>query len=273
MAEDAGVYRLRSIKAIVLSLAFVGGVLSAFPAEWKNLERSCHVTGPRCGAGYLRGKVVLVCTDPSHAGRLEDIWRSFRSKPFVVIGSFAEKPSVEVSFPVYAGAELATNVPPASFYAVDETGKIAYRGADERLATETVVTLLTDMEVPADEQAWRRYLDYEFAELPGQACIRYLAFRKKFPESAKDYAERFDALLKLPEIKKLVGLVRLAKNAKDSRPLDPETAARQRSELAERLAEAIERYSGLKDSENALIAQEAKNALADLVRAKAALAD
>lgn len=254
--------------------AVVGALLACFCAaaavEWQNIDEAHYVAGRKCSSGYLQGKVTLVYRDAAMAPRMEELWTSFKTKPFVVLGSYG-KATDGVSHPVYRDADLTTNQCSESIFIIDAKGKRRFRGKDDHRATEVLVTLLTDMEFPKNEKQWRQFLDYEMDNLPGRGYLRYQEFRKKFPEAARDYEAKFDALSKIPRIKDLADLLKFAKAAKDHRAIDPKKAARLKSKIAERIDKALERYAPLKESDDPRVVQEAKNALADLAWAKAAL--
>ena len=117
---------------------------------------------------------------------------------------------------------------------------------------------------------WRRFLDYELTALPGRAFLRLEEFRKKFPVEAKEYAEAGRKLEKTPDIKKLVELVKFAKQAKDMRAFRAEQKDK-KAKFAKMIEGAISKYASLKESEDPRVAQEAKNAIADLLWTQAAL--
>jgi len=259
---------------------------AAFAADgvaWKNLDDLHRIGGRKVSEGYLRGKVVLVCrwgydSQPSQAllPRMEEIWRSFKSKPFVLLGGHcpgrgetdAVKTFVEgkkFTCPIYEDAGLSENEPEGLdvpfLYVVDETGKVRYKGKDERLATERIVTLLTDMEAPKNVAMWESFLNFELMALPGRGFIRLSEFRKKFPEAAKKYDEEYKRLKNDAEVQKLVRLVAFAKMAKDFDPANKKTKGKV---TKSRIETTVKVYEPLKESKNALVAQEAKNSLADL---------
>lgn len=242
----------------------------AFAVDWQNLDEEHYLGGRKCSAGYLLGKVTLVCQDVSLANRMEDVWTSFKMKPFVLIGAYPKAPK-NVSHPVYKGVTIPGKAAESPLYVVDATNQVRYQGSDERRATEIVVTLLTDMESPKSEAQWRKFLDYEFATLPGHAYLRFAEYKKKFPEAAKEYSPKFAEIAKIPDLKKLADLVKFAKSVKDLRAIDPKKARMVKSRLAGKIDDAVKKFEPLKESENPLVVQEAKNALADLAWARAAL--
>ncbi len=259
--------RRRATAALLAALLLPCALLAG---SWSNLDEAHYVAGRQCSDGYLVGKVVLVCQDVSLSRRMEEIWTSFKTKPFVLLGTFPRAPKA-VSFPVYRGAAYSEKETTKPLYLVDALGKVRYLGADERRATELLVTFLTDLESPKGEEQWREFLEFELENLPGHAYVRYLDFKKKFPQEAKAYERRFADLAKIPDVKKLVELVRLAKTVKDCRAIDPKKERLVKSRLAGRIKDALAKYAFLKDAENPLVVQEAKNALAELAWAKATL--
>ena len=258
--------------------------------EWRNVDAEHHLGGRKASNGYLQGKVVLVdrwgakCP-PCRAllPRVEDLWKSFKQKPFVVLGGHCKgwggaeevKALIEknkLTYPVYEDAGLAENEPAFNaipyLYVVDETGKVVYRGHDERLATEALVTALTDMEAPKDAAQWKRFLDYELEHLPCQAYIRLRDSRKKFAKEAKAYAAKEKELMAIPNLKKVAELVEFAKKAKDPPVFGPKDKAK-KTKYQKLVKDVISKCEAFKGHSDPRVAQEAKNALADLIWAEA----
>ena len=263
----------------------VGAALSAGAVEWKNVDEAHYLAGRKCSEGYLRGKVVLVdrwglkCP-PCRAllPRVEEIWTSFKTKPFVVLGGHCEgwgaadgvKALVAekgLTYPVYEGAGLAVGEPQFDaipfLYVVDETGKVVYLGRDEKTATQAVVQALTDLESPRNLAQWKRFLDFEIEMLPGRAYLRMEEFSKKFPKEAKEYAAKFKALKAVPDVKKLAELVAFAKKAKDPRVFGPKDKAK-KAKYVQLLKGGLSKFASLRESKDPRVAQEAKNSLADI---------
>ena len=274
--------------SILILLSLV--LLSAPAAEWRNVDAAHYLAGRKASAGYLQDKVVLVVKwgAKGDAGkellsRAEELWTSFKSKSFVVLGgpvggtdaaeaAKASAAAAKVSFPVYADAGLATNEPAFAeqpfLYVVDETGKFIYRGMDDRLATQALVQALTDSESPRSLKQWRRYLGHEFAHLPAHAYLRLKAFKEKYPKEAGEYLPQAKELVKLDGLKKVADLVDFARRAKDAPKFGPKEKAKQ--EKYEALVRGvIESCAPLKTVADPRLAQEAKNALADLKWAEA----
>lgn len=268
--------------------AFAVAAAGAAPAaEWRNLTPECHLGGRKASSGYLQGKTVLVYRwdAASRASlnllpRMEQVWRNFKSKPFVVLGAHegADEGALRtalnensLSFPVYREAGLAFGAPPAGvlpfMYVVDGSGKVVYRGRDERIATQACVIAITDAESPKNLAQWRRFLDYELENLPGRAYLRVLDFRKAFPEEARSYDPRARKLAEVPHVKKLAELVKEARELKDCSLRDE----KERIRHSGKIDSAIRRYSFLVSHSDPRVVQEAKNAIADLKWTKASL--
>lgn len=276
-----------SVLAVAVMCAAVAGAV-----EWKNVDTDHYRGGRKASEGYLQGKVVLVdrwgakCP-PCRAllPRIEEIWKSFKTKPLVVLGGHCEgwgsedavKKLIEengLSFSVYEGAGLKNGEPKFDsipfLYVVDETGFVVYMGHDERKATESIVTALTDMESPRNVNQWKKFLDYELKELPGRAYLRADEFRKKFPAEAKEYMAQFKDLTSIPDVKKLSELVAFARRAKDMPAFSAKDKAK-KQKFMKTVKDAITKYGVLKDSKDPRVSREAKNSLADLQWTLAAL--
>ena len=260
--------------------------------EWKNVDEEHYLGGRKASAGYLQGKVVLVdrwgakCP-PCRAllPRVEEIWNSFKTKQFVVLGGHCKNwgspdevkaciAENSLTYANYQGAGLAVGEMPFDaipfLYVVDETGKTVYCGRDERAATQAIVTALTDMDAPKNLTQWKRFLDFELENLPGRAYLRMGEFKKKFPKEAKGYEAKFKELCAVPNVKKLAELVDFAKKAKDMRAFDEKKKV-QKAKFAKLVKDALSKYASLKESKDPRVVQEAKNSLADLKWTQAAL--
>ena len=275
------------MKNLFLLIAAASLSLSASAVDWRNLDEEHHLAGRKASKGYLRGKVVLVdrwgvnCA-PCRAllPRMEEIWQSFKTKPFVLLGGhckgWGDADGVQslvrelgLTYPIYQDAGLAALEPRFNaipfLYVVDETGKVVYRGRDERAATQAIVTALTDMESPRDAAEWKRFLGFELEYLPGKAFLRLAEFKKKFPAEAKAYAEKEKELKAIKDVKKLAELVDFARKAKDMRRFGEKQQMRQKR-YEKLVKDALEspKYKPLLESDNPFVVQEAKNCLADL---------
>ena len=275
-----------------LVLTVVCAAFAASAVEWKNVDAEHYLGGRKASAGYLQGKVVLVdrwgakCP-PCRAllPRVEELWQSFKAKPFVILGGHCEgwgnadavKKLIrenKLSYPVYEGAGLKDGEPKFDaipyLYVVDETGKVVYRGHSERDATQAIVMALTDMESPRSVEQLKRFLDFELENLPGRAYLRANEFRKTHPQEAKAYYLKFRELVSIPYVKELSELVTLARQVKDAPAFGAKEQAKKavfKADLKKKLA----KYVFLTDSADPRVAQEAKNSLADIKWALAAL--
>ena len=174
------------MKAVFLVCA-VAAVFGARAELWRGLEDANHYSGPKITEADLAGKVVLVdCwginCPPCRAllPRMEEIWSSFKTKPFVLLGSHCQgkdeaavKELVtknKLTYPVYqfAGSVNAPNFSGLPFmYVVNHRGKVVYAGSSERDATEALVTAIGYVGMPPDI-------------VPGVAFRKYKALEKKF---------------------------------------------------------------------------------------------
>ena len=253
--------------------------------EWKNIDADHHLGGRKASAGYLQGKVVLVDRWGAHCPpcrallpRVEEIWQSFKTKPLVILGGHckgwgsAEEVKVlidenKLTYPVYEDAGLATGEPKFDaipfLYVVDETGKVVYLGRDERNATQAIVTALTDMEAPKSVVQWKRFLDYELEHLPCRGYLRLRDFRKKFPKEAKAYEAKAKELASIPDLKKAADFIEFAKKAKDPPVFGPKDKAK-KAKYEKLVNDMVSKGEAFKSHPDPRVAQETKNALADL---------
>lgn len=157
------------MKRIMLTGLVTGLLFAAQAAGWKGLGESNHYAGPKVTEADLAGKVVLVdCwgvnCPPCRAllPRMESIWKSFKSKPFVLLGSHRQGSQPDkvaelvkangLTYPQYEQAGIASGEP--SFrsipflYVVNHRGRIVYSGNSEREATEAVVNALGEIGAP-----------------------------------------------------------------------------------------------------------------------------
>lgn len=151
------------LKKMIVVLAAGCGALAAPAERWRGLGEGAYYSGPKLTEEDLAGKVVLVdCwgvnCPPCRAllPRMEQIWQSFKSKPFVLLGSHRQGRQAgkvaelvkesKLTYPMYDGAGLASGEPAFNaipfLYVVNHRGKVVYSGHDERAATEAVVTAI-----------------------------------------------------------------------------------------------------------------------------------
>ena len=119
------------------------------------------------------------------------------------------------------------------------------------------------MEAPRSLVQWKRFLDFELQNLPGRAWQRAEEFRKKFPNESKEYAAQFKELAAVPDVKTPAALVSVAREAKDHPDFGPKEQMK-KAKLKKSMEDALRKYASLKQSSDPRVAQEAKNALADI---------
>jgi len=272
-----GAVRILAMTALALTSVSVRGAVG-----WKNLDEGHRLSGRRASAGYLQGKVVMVdrwaaksqsCSE--RLPRLEAIWQSFKGPSFVLLGGHCSRGGTEeearrliretgVTYPVYADAGLSEGEPAFRkvpfVYVVDPTGTIRYQGRSEREATDVVVGLVAKWDSPKTLEDWKSCLEYELLNQPAHALLRFERFEKAFPAEAPSYSPQVSVLKRLPGMEDLLRLVRISVRVYEYRPKD----AHERQVLAKRIAETVDKYAFLKQSKDPQIAQEAKNALAEM---------
>ena len=172
------------IMAAVLATA---GVVQAM--NWTGLGEENHYSGQKLTEESLAGKVVMVdewgfrCP-PCRAllPRMEQLWQSFKSKPFVLVGSHRQghRPDEvkalidehKLTYPIYDRFGLADGEPDNGggipfIYVVNHRGKVVYSGRSERDATQAVVEAITKVGMPPDL-------------LPEVQLVKYKNLQKKF---------------------------------------------------------------------------------------------
>lgn len=285
----------------ILTVALVAATTVVSAAyEWENIKPEAKLGGRMMSAGYLRGKVVLLdrrdygsMSQAAAIKQLQSIWATYKTKPFVVLGSHhgsSSKEKVEetlkklgVTYPVYNDVRLikpdaneqelaimqaAWEKTEPTITIVDATCKRKlYVGKDDRASQGVVGSALMATSTPPGAKQYQFLLDYEIEMLPGRAFLRLKEFRERFPREAAKYAADWERMSEDNEIKKLAKLVELSRLVKD-RDRTTKTAQRITPEMLEK---AIEKYAELKQSKNPNIAQEAKNALADIKWSEATL--
>lgn len=274
---------LRIFVSLVFSLALAA---MAGAAEWTNLDPEKRLGGRLVSAGYLRGKVVLLdCRNYGEKQnfeairKLQEVWTSYKTKPFVVIGSHRGEQSAKlmaailerlgVTYPVYDGAmieELKETDKPTA-YVIDATGRCVYAG-NIRSASAVVASSILTAASPTSVRQWRDLLSFEIDNLPGQALLRLKDLQTKpvvrselaakYPEDLARFDAAYERLKGDAEVRKLAKLVEISRLVKDR-----DTAAAKKLTRAS-VENQMEKFAALKDSENALVVQEAKNALVEL---------
>lgn len=273
-------------------VAFAAAQAAAF--EWTGLERGTHIGGRMLSPGYLRGKVVILdardYADPRSTQTmhiLQQGWKAFRTKQFVVLGShrgrsggdavLAAMRAAGATYPVYAGADAgAASAACPCITVLDSTGtRRLYSGNDPRQAVGAASAAIFAARRPSDPKQLKFLLDWELEYLPGTAYLRLKELdadkaekremEKAFPDDAKRYAKERLKLSRDAEIVRLAKLVELSRLVKDR---DTESA-KAKAIRPEHLDRVSAKYGDLKKSVNPAVAQEAKNALADIIFAKA----
>jgi hypothetical protein len=276
-------------KAVMLAAAVLFAAAANCGVKWTNLDDSHRLGGRKVSEGYLQGKVVLVArwSAKSLRGysvlpRMEEVWRNFKTKPFVLLGSHcvgSASPSEVrslleengVTFPVYEGAahSLVDSQSQAFpfFYVVDATGKVVYSGTREHNAVQAVVISLTDLQSPRNDVQLSRYLEFEIDELPASAHLRLKNLREKDPLQAARYESQWRQLDSDPQVKKVSRIVEVTRRLKDFAPKTPADTRRYPSKIRE----ALSRFSNLKDITDPRLLREAKNSIAELKWLEASL--
>lgn len=134
--------------------------------EWRNLEAANKLGSAAVAAGDLAGRVVVlynwntsVAQSTAQLPRLEQVWKSFSRKLFVMLGSAdgdaAEAKAVasKYSFPNYFRAGRDNNGElllgrPGLLVVIDAFGREQYAGHDANAATEALVNAIGEAEGP-----------------------------------------------------------------------------------------------------------------------------
>lgn len=273
---------------------------AGFGVEWMNVVPDSRVGGRMASCGYLKGKVVLLdvrdYSENAEAAvmkQIQDVWAAYKSKQFVALGSHVGSSgskeaagnlikSLHLTYSIYSDVavkndEGALEDLQRGVYVFDSTGKRLYFGKDPRQAMGIVGSAIFAESIPASTAGWKAVLDYEIANLPGQAYLRIRDLKnhkdvlkklsKEYPADVKRYAATWREYGENSEVKKLAKLVETTRLIKDR---DKNSRASKRLSAAT-LENLIKQYSVLTQSDNPLIAQEAKNSLADLKFVKAEL--
>ena len=162
-------YNLGTMKTtLLLAVGLLSPVLLS-ASTWVNLDEDHHYSGPSLTEKDLEGKVVLVDNwgvncPPCRASlpRIQQIWESFKNKPFVIIGSHCQgkaadrvKELVEangLTYPMYERVGLAEGAPSFNaipfIYVVNHRGRVVFQGHSDREATEALVTAIADIGQP-----------------------------------------------------------------------------------------------------------------------------
>ena len=256
----------------------ISTLLVVAAVTWPGVTKTNHLGGRPVSEGYLQGKVVLIdCRDYSTSleemKQLETMWQNYKMKPFVLLGAHhgagsaaAAREAIEkagVTYPVYYHAELGnTNfvAEAGSITIVDAAGKTFRKTRDIHRAFEGVVTAIGAALTPSTAKQYVRLIDYEFTVLPGKAWTHLNEFKQKFPNKMSMFTEEWKKLAGREEVERAAALEKIAVEVKDGT----------RRCTAAQIRAIIDQYVDLKQSNDPLIVQEAKNCLADLTWAAAA---
>lgn len=159
--------------------------------NWKNLDDAHWVSGPKLSEADLEGKVVLVdewgvncppCRELLPT--MEKVWRAFKNKPFILLGSHRQRATTEemkalldankITYSVYQAAGVEGE-PQNSYipfmYVLDHRGRIIYQGNNEREAREAFICALDRVGQPPDlvgSVILKHYKSYEKRLVLGQ---------------------------------------------------------------------------------------------------------
>ena len=157
------------MKTLIVSAVWLLCPIMANAVAWVNLDEAHHYSGPSLTEKDLEGKVVLIdnwgvnCPPCRESlPRIQEIWQSFKSKPFVIIGSHCQgkqpdkvKELVEankLTYPMYERVGLAEGAPEFRaipfIYVVNHRGRVVFSGHSDREATEALVTAIADIGQP-----------------------------------------------------------------------------------------------------------------------------
>ena len=292
----------RFFRMIPLAFAFAAVAASAAYAadgeegeakkkrEWRNISPSTRIGGRMVSPGYLVGKIVLLdCRDygdPAQVEKLktlQSVWATYKTKPFVLLGSHRGSAGADkvkevmakagVTYPVYRDAGLTTGEVDGYkeiVYLVNSINlRVEYKGPDIHKAQGGISSLILAEAVPPGPQYYKALLRFELEHMPGKAYLRLKAFRENHPKEAARFNDDWLKLSTDDDVRELAQLVEISRLVKDR---DRTTATSKRITPG-MIEDAIDRYSPLKSNKNPAFAQEAKNALAELKWAAASIAE
>ena len=162
-------YNFNTMKTLIVTAVGLLCPVLLNAASWVNLDEAHHYSGPSLTEKDLEGKVVLVdnwgvnCPPCRESlPRIQEIWQSFKSKPFVLIGSHCQGKQPEkvkelvdankLTYPMYERVGLAQGAPAFNaipfIYVINHRGRVVYSGHSDREATEELVTAIADIGQP-----------------------------------------------------------------------------------------------------------------------------
>ncbi len=139
------------MKRIIAGIVLLMACCAQAEAVWRGLEDKNYYSGPKITDKDLAGKVVLVEIWGVNCGpcvaslpHMEALWKKFKSKPFLLIGSHAQGRQEEkvaalvkqydLTYPIYdwvglQGAPGSNGIP--FMYVVNHRGKVVYSGRNK----------------------------------------------------------------------------------------------------------------------------------------------
>ena len=197
-------------KMLFASALCLSAALAARAGIWACLDDENWYSGPKLDDSQLIGKVVVVYEWSVMSEecelllpRIEAVWQSFKSKPFMVIGShrggrakdlIAEKvKKYHLTFPVYERAGLLDGEPKSGdypfFYVVDSRGR-AYGFSGVNEATEKLTTAIAQVGAPiplvSEELELKRHKGIEKKLVFGKNVAQIVKQLQKEVQKSKD---------------------------------------------------------------------------------------
>lgn len=147
--------------AVFAAVAISASTLCA--ETWRGLSDGNYYSGPKLTEADLAGKVVLVDAwgvncPPCRAllPTMEQLWQSYKSKPFVLVGSHCQGRQPErvaelvkankLTYPIYEGFGIAEGEPSFNgipfLYVVNHRGKVVYSGRDHDALMSAIDTAI-----------------------------------------------------------------------------------------------------------------------------------
>jgi hypothetical protein len=267
--------------SIIFSLSFCSiAEINTFPVGGKgfSIDASKRVSGRMASTGYLRGKIVLLAdmdfADASYLEEfksLQEIWNAYKSKNFVLIGSYRgdsrQKARVlltenNFTFPVYEDILLEGNKKPSrGIYVFDIGGNVVFSGENSKHARAAAGAQIISSRVYTTVESYKKHIDLFLEILPGKAFNVLTRFKKDFPAEFSQYAQTYKDLAADENIVKLAKLEKICRQALD---YDPATRRGKKPLSRERIGEVMQFYESLTTNKTDVIAQEAKNCIAEL---------
>lgn len=275
---------MRFLIATALAFALIFAVF----ADWENIDEAHRLGGRMASSGYLRGKVVLVAAlDYGNKAnvpvmkRLQALWVTYKSKPFVLIGVHVGEAGDErvgkiikamnITHPVYRDIRCEAiadgSFKDGTFFVIDSFGRLLSRSEDDRRAQGIIGSAIVFWDCPVLAKGFEKNIDFCLKNLPGRAYNLIKEMRKKFPDEASKYDDDYKRMSNDEDILKLAKLEALANQAKNRDFSD--NKAKKLS--AAKLEKVLDVFSYLKMSSDPLVAQEAKNSLAEIMWALASV--